>query len=137
MKGISPLIASVLLIAFTVAVAGLISSWLMSFTKTTSETVTQQSNIQLSCSYGGIGLSNLKYAGSTCFCMNGTIENTQTVSLGNITIQIIYINKTTDTAKLCLSSSNVAIGCSVANVSLSPRESISFSIHAENSYEVT
>ena len=36
MKGISPLIAAVLLIAFTVAVGGIIATWLTSFSKTTT-----------------------------------------------------------------------------------------------------
>ncbi len=37
MKGISPLIASVLLIAFTIAIAGVISGWMSGLTKTTTE----------------------------------------------------------------------------------------------------
>lgn len=131
MKGISAMIATVLLIAFTVAVAGVISSWLMSFTKTSSETVSTQANTQLVCSYGGISLSGLKYASNI---MNGTIENTQTVSLGNITIQIIYLNKSTITSKLCLVGS-VANDCGVATISLFPRESVSFSINASSNYE--
>jgi len=131
MKGISPLIATVLLIAFTVATAGLLSSWLMSFTKTSSETVTQQSTTQLVCSYGGIGLSSLKYSNNR---MNGTIENTQTISLGNITVQIIYTNQSTITSKLCLVGS-VANSCDVANISISPRESVSFSIPASSAYQ--
>ena len=133
MKGISPLIATVLLIAFTVAVAGLISTWLMSFTKQSSETVSQQSTSQLTCSYGGIALSALKYS-STCNCMNGTIENTQTINLGNITLQIIYANKSTITSRLCLNGS-VARECGISNISLSPRETISFSIGASSNYE--
>jgi len=39
MKGISPLIAAVLLIAFTVAVGGIIAVWVTSFTKTTTTNV--------------------------------------------------------------------------------------------------
>lgn len=133
MKGISPLIATVLLIAFTVAVAGLLSSWLMSFTKSSSEIVSRQSNTQLVCSYGGIALSNLKYS-SSCNCMNGTIENTQTISLGNITIQTIYSNQSTITTKLCVYGS-AAKDCGVANISLQPRESVSFSINSSSDYQ--
>lgn len=43
MKGVSPLVASVLLIAFTIAVAGLYSGWITSFTKKTNEEVEEQS----------------------------------------------------------------------------------------------
>ena len=43
MKGVSPLVASVLLIAFAIAVAGLYSGWITSFTKVTTEEVQEQS----------------------------------------------------------------------------------------------
>jgi flagellin-like protein len=48
-KGISPLIAVVLLIAFTVAVAGVISLWLTGFTTTTTGSVESASTNQTKC----------------------------------------------------------------------------------------
>ena len=49
MKGISPLIAAVLLIAFTVAVGGIISLWLTSFSKTTTSAVQTSTEKQVKC----------------------------------------------------------------------------------------
>lgn len=89
MKAISPLIASVLLIAFTVAVGGVLSVWITSFTTSSTQTVEEQATTSLACSYGGVSLSNLKYCGGG---LSGRVENTGNIALGNITIQIVYAN---------------------------------------------
>jgi flagellin-like protein len=91
MKGVSPLIASVLLIAFVIAVAGLYSGWITSFTKTTTEQVQEQSEKKVNCSYGGIALDNVKY-NRTTGNMSGTVENTDLIGLGNIDFEIFYTN---------------------------------------------
>ncbi|MCD6371093.1 MAG: hypothetical protein J7L39_00050 [Candidatus Aenigmarchaeota archaeon] len=49
MKGISPLIAAVLLIAFTVAVGGIISLWLTTFSRTTTTSVQTGTEKQIKC----------------------------------------------------------------------------------------
>jgi flagellin-like protein len=91
MKGVSPLVASVLLIAFAIAVAGLYSGWITSFTKTTTEEVQEQSEKRVTCSYGGIALDDVKY-NRTTGNMSGTVENTDLISLGNIDFEIFYAN---------------------------------------------
>ncbi|MCX6821687.1 MAG: hypothetical protein NTW30_02805 [Candidatus Aenigmarchaeota archaeon] len=93
MKGVSPLIASVLLIAFAIAVAGLYSGWITSFTKTTTEQVQEQSEKKVTCSYGGIALDDVKY-NKTTGNLTGTVENTDLISLGNIDFEIFYANAT-------------------------------------------
>ncbi len=54
MKGISPLIATVLLIAFTMAVAAILTSWATSFTKTETTLVGGRGETQIKCTYGDI-----------------------------------------------------------------------------------
>ena len=49
MKGISPMIATVLLIAFTVAVGGIVSIWLTGFTRTTTSSVSAGTESQTKC----------------------------------------------------------------------------------------
>lgn len=131
MKGISPLIATVLLIAFTVAVAGIVNLWLTSFTRTSSETVSSQATTELICSYGGLSLGGLKYSSSTGN-MSGDIENTGTIALGNITLQIIYTNATTNKIHLCLYGTRVE-SCSVSTFSTVAREKYSFNVSAGGS----
>jgi flagellin-like protein len=93
MKGISPVIASVLLIAFTIAVATLYSGWITSFTKTTTEEVQEKSEKRVTCSYGGIAIDDVKY-NKTTGNLTAIIENTDIIDLGNIDIEIFYANAT-------------------------------------------
>lgn len=92
-KGISPFIASVLLIAFAIAVAGIFSGWITSFTKETTEEVKKHSEKRVTCSYGGIALDDLVY-NSTSGNLTGMIENTDIIVLGNIDLEIFYDNAT-------------------------------------------
>ena len=50
MKGISAIIATVLLVAFTVAVAGVLSVWSTTLTTTQTQTVSNQTSGQVTCS---------------------------------------------------------------------------------------
>lgn len=133
MKGISPLVATVLLIAFTVAVAGLLSNWLTGFTSQTTQQVATSSTNTLSCSYGGISLGSLKFS-STSNTLAGNIENTGTVSLGNVSLQIIYSNKTVANYFLC-TVGGVANNCTSKNISIIPRDLITFNVSAQSTYE--
>ncbi len=132
-KGVSPLIATVLLIAFTVAVAGIISSWLTRFTTTTSETVGSQATSELLCTRGGISLRDLKFCSGL---LNGTIENTRQISLGNLTLQIVYKNQTVQKNDLCSSGAGggSAISCANSNLTLAVRDVATFSISAWSNY---
>ena len=140
-KGISAIIATVLLIAFTVAVAGILSGWLTSFTNLFTQNVKEESSSQLTCSYGGISLNSLKYSGGY---LSGNIDNTRTASLGGLTIQIIFTNKTiqnvklcsTATATCCTSCATVCSTCTTANTSLSPRETTTFNITTASNYDI-
>lgn len=89
MKGLSPLVATVLLIAFTVGVGGIISVWISGFTQTSSKIVSKEGENQIICSNGAIDLSNLKYCSNN---MSGIIKNNGRIDLGNITLQIIGTN---------------------------------------------
>jgi flagellin-like protein len=130
-KGISTIIASVLMIAFTVAVAGILSGWLTSFTTSSTQTVKSQSDIELTCSYGGISLKSLKYSNNN---MSGYIDNTRQISLGGITLQILFTNKSIQNIKLCSIGGNTVV-CNSANASISPRETTSFNVSTNSNYE--
>lgn len=59
MKGISPLIAAVLLIAFTVSIATIILGWFSSYVRTTSENVTSQTQETVGCSVAGVTIEHV------------------------------------------------------------------------------
>ena len=92
-KGISPFIASVLLIAFAITVASIYSGWITGFTKETTEEVKEKSEKRVTCSYGGVALDDLEY-NSTSGNLTGMIENTDIIPLGNIDLEIFYNNAT-------------------------------------------
>ncbi|MEM5815309.1 MAG: hypothetical protein QXD89_02375 [Candidatus Aenigmatarchaeota archaeon] len=92
MKSISPFIAEILLIGFTVAIAAIIISWSSGFTKTSTQTIKQQSETQLICSYSGISTErDIVFKNGYLY---GYVRNSGNIPL-NINFQIIYDNGTT------------------------------------------
>ena len=87
------MVATVLLIAFTVGVGGIISVWITGFTQTSSKIVSKEGEGQILCSNGAIDLSNLRYSSSTNN-MSGIVKNNGRITLGNITLQVIGTNGT-------------------------------------------
>lgn len=134
MKGISPLIATVLLIAFTVAVGGILSVWLTTYSRTSIDIIGTQSNTQLTCSYGGISLDTLKYSGSQY--LSGNIRNTGLVGLGNLSLTVIWQNASTLANQLCTNSTS-AFTCSISNASMVTNniQSFNFSIGGGGNYQ--
>jgi flagellin-like protein len=114
-KAISPMIATILLIAFTVAVGGIISVWLTGYTRTTGAAVSTATEDQVKCTgtYPNIysvtedaiiitnpGSENI--ANITCFAGDGTVLPSPSVSLlvpGNVTT--ILWKKEGNTSVVC------------------------------------
>jgi len=92
-KGISPFLATVLLIAFAIAVAAIFGGWMTSFTSETTEEVQERSEKRVTCSYGGIALEDLAYNISSRN-FSGKVENTDIIVLGNIDFEIFYDDDT-------------------------------------------
>lgn len=126
MKGISPLVATVLLIAFVVAIGGIILTWMNTFARTQTELVEEQASISITCSYGSINLKNPKFTSGTTR-LSGTIENIGQIELGNITVSIVYQNATSQTIELCNSATG-AVSCSAGNLSLGIAEQAAFNV---------
>ena len=124
MKGISPFIAVILLIGFTVGVAGIISVWLTGYTRTTSDIVSNESTTKIKCTYGGVSLKNLKYGAGN---ISGKIENTGTITVERLQIQTLFKNATSIKNALC-GTTAAPFNCSNANLSIAPREAASFNI---------
>ena len=106
-KGISPLIAGVLLIAFTLAVAAIISGWLTSLTKTTTEKTEKGVSTQVECSKAVIEIEKVTSS-------DVIIHNSGSVSLtGNFTVECNTTVSTTSRIVLEKGSYNkTGVGCS-------------------------
>ncbi|MEM5878706.1 MAG: archaellin/type IV pilin N-terminal domain-containing protein [Candidatus Aenigmatarchaeota archaeon] len=66
-KGVSPLIATVLLIAFTLSISGLIGGWLSGMTKTQTESLEKSSMETMNCTGSVISIFNV-------VCGNTTVD---------------------------------------------------------------
>lgn len=110
-KGISPLIAAVLLIAFTMAVAGILTAWVTSFTQSTTEDVGNESDRLIECSYAGLDITSASFDGTDATVV---VANTGTQDI-NASV-VVYLNNGTITQTY--SDSIISRG-SVANVDLS------------------
>lgn len=86
-KGISPLIASVLLIAFTLSIGAFMSTWLQDVTKKqTKETV---DNSKPECQFASLNIQNVTFTNSTTK-LRIDVENTGTKSVAINSIRLIY-----------------------------------------------
>ncbi len=89
MKGISPLIATILLIAFTVAVGGLLSVWFSTLTTSQTQTVQAGSDALASCATTSISIDSVRFvrnAASTW--VNVTVASSGSQNLKNLTITV-------------------------------------------------
>ena len=85
LKGISPLVATVLLIAVTMTLSGIIAFWGSSFVRTTLPAENQTQTIQ-ACIGGSIKLISQSYNSSTnVLSLTFYNDGTQKLSLTNIT----------------------------------------------------
>jgi flagellin-like protein len=124
MKGISPLVATVLIIAVTVGAVGIVSVWVTGFFRESSETVGSQSKTQIDCSAGAIGLTSLRFASNY---LSGNFENKGLIVLGNISMNIIFQNASSEKFDFCTSGSNT-VRCTTGNLSLLLSDEKSFNV---------
>jgi flagellin-like protein len=97
MKGISPLIAAVLLIAFTVAIGGIVSVFFTSFTKQTTGSVSSQGQQLITCSGSNPSVDRVSYPATGTAAMNVSYSNPSSYNITNITIYTTLSNGTTFT----------------------------------------
>jgi len=94
-KGISPLISSVLLVVFVVAIGGLTMNWLTSYTKSTTEKVDNASTTNIACSRVNLDITEVFM-----------VQNTTS---GNTTIRAVVSNMG-DAATLVQSTAYNTVG---------------------------
>lgn len=89
MKGVSPFIATVLIIAFTIAVGGIVALWLTTFSTTTTTTVGTSGEKQIKCVGSSISVKEVRYSTSDLTLVNVTVtHDIGTEQLFNLTIEV-------------------------------------------------
>ncbi|QQG40296.1 MAG: hypothetical protein HYS81_02710 [Candidatus Aenigmatarchaeota archaeon] len=95
-KGVSPLIATVLLIAFAIAAAGILANFVLPFTQSTVSESTSRGSSDISCSYANIIIDEASW-NSTSNTLSLTIENNGRETLKNFKASIVRTNNTVST----------------------------------------
>ena len=114
-KGISPLIAAVLLIAFTMAVAAILTAWVTTFTEETAEQVGDEGEAQVSCSFAGLSIYDASATNESYedgISSSVSVANTGTMDFtgeGNeVTLTIVAEGRTLATDTLDISAGEVS-----------------------------
>ncbi|MBI4009638.1 MAG: hypothetical protein HY361_00385 [Candidatus Aenigmarchaeota archaeon] len=93
MKGLSPIVAVVLLIGFTVSIAGIVSVWITSTTRTQTEIIGEQASLQAQCVGSTLVVKEVRRSSGQ---VNITYAlETGTEGLTNISIEAIALGNTT------------------------------------------
>lgn len=92
-KGLSPLIAAVLLIAFVMSTGVILSSWIVKFTREEGRDVTERGGKEIDCSYSALTIDVTEY-NTTNQRTIMEVENTGRVDLSDFRIQAAYDNNT-------------------------------------------
>ncbi len=76
MKGISPLIAAVLLIAITVAIGTLVGGWISTFTKATTDKVSNRTAEAIDCTSANINIEDVYVISGLNGVTRAVVKNT-------------------------------------------------------------
>lgn len=145
MKAISPMIAVVLLIAFTVAIGGLVSVWLSTLTSSQTGTIQVSAENLAKCASSTLAASEVRWASpGTSRIVNVTITSGGTENLKNITITVAGPGGSTNSPKFfngtgddLIPGLTYATSMNVtANVSLLPPELVSVTGICQGSFAV-
>ncbi|UCG95410.1 MAG: hypothetical protein JSV92_05250 [archaeon] len=109
-KGISPLIATILLIAFVIAVGGVLSGWLISFSRESTEEARVRGETDIKCSYAGLYISDATCNSTDPGKLTLITENTGSEDLTDFSITVIYDNNTAFTLQVTPGSTTLSPG---------------------------
>lgn len=95
MKGVSPLVATVMLIVIVVSIVAMLSGWLTTFFMSTRETVTNRTDTQVSCTGASIFVESVYViiANGTSGRISAVVKNDGAVDGLNI-VSAQYVNTT-------------------------------------------
>ena len=115
MKGISPMLATILLVAFTVAIGGIISVWFSSFTRTTTANVESASVNQTKCAGTYIDISSV--TASSFVIVNRGDQNVTNINCftsdgTSVSPTINYLDPGMSKAVLITRAANTSVFCS-------------------------
>lgn len=97
-KGISPLIAAVLLIAVTMTIAGVLAYWASTFVRGQTEVFSNQT-VATECQFGRFVIEACSY-NSAGQSVTFIIDNIGTIDLNNVSVFAVYPDNTVNSTQL-------------------------------------
>lgn len=145
MKGISPFVAAILLIALTVAVGGLLAGWFSTLTSSQTQTVSATSEQLAKCASSSLSISEVRYSATGASrLVNVTTSSSGTQYLKNITISISGGGATSNSIKYYNASGDdlppggiFATSVNTTGGALVPPEIVSVSGICQNQYAIS
>jgi len=91
-RGISPLIATILLVAFTVAVAAFLATWSKSYTEEKAMEVEKTTSTELACGKAGLKIVSCSFVPGTggVYTLQMLVKNSGKIELGKFHMVAIY-----------------------------------------------
>ena len=89
-KGVNPLIATILLLLISLSIAGMLYSWLASYTTEKTSQATQSSEEQFTCSNAGFRIISCDYSTGSPGTAQVKIESTGDIDLNSFTLFFEY-----------------------------------------------
>ncbi len=123
-KGISPLIATIILVSIVFSIIGISLPLINDFIIEETTSLNNFSDNSIKCSFGSIQIKNFSFENSKFI---GIIENKGNVILENIIFNVVYEDKTVENIHICLNNSTL-IKCSDSNLKLNVSDKILFNI---------
>ncbi|MEM5811624.1 MAG: hypothetical protein QW641_02090 [Candidatus Aenigmatarchaeota archaeon] len=120
MKCISPLIATLLLISFTVAVSVIIFNWGIPFFRKMASDVGNKTSTELECKNGAVVLENLRFCNDWLYM---EIRNRGNIDLTGLALAIFYTNNSQFQYPLCFAGNKVVV-CSNDEYNLTLRVNV-------------
>ncbi|MBI3412608.1 MAG: hypothetical protein HY051_00820 [Candidatus Aenigmarchaeota archaeon] len=118
-KGLSPLIATVLLVAFSMAVGIILSSWVLDYSRTQTQTLNEKGSKQVGCSSAWLAFETPVY-NSTLKRFSTEVINQGNVPLGDFKMVVLFNNGSS--AEYIIAPANLSLGpgvpVSVSNTSI-------------------
>ena len=105
MKALSPMIATVLLVAFVVGIGGILSLWLTGLTTSQTQTVSNQSNAQIKCT-PSLRIDTVRISSAAG---NQHINVTYT-NIGSQVLNSVFVEAPNGTTLVSVSNGTLGIG---------------------------
>jgi len=117
----------------TVTIAGIVSIWFTSFTKTTTQTIGGEVSIEIICMHAGISFSDVCYSNGY---ISGYFSNTGKIALGGIVLTILYRNGSFDKYYLSYAEGKIIPQTSCCgNLTLFVNDKYSFNVSVSSDFD--